>query len=89
MRMSALDHPLWFVELGLLPALAALLVGAIVFRVLPALLVGALLGLVGGVLLGIGVTLLVTRWAVTQASKRAPRALLDEVVEGEWRELAA
>ena len=89
MRMSALDHPLWFVELGLLPALAALLVGAIVFRVLPALLVGALLGLVGGVLLGMGVTLAVTRWAVSQARRTASVALLDEVVEGEWRELAA
>lgn len=89
MRKSDLDHPLWAIELGLTPLLAALLCGAIVYPILPALLVGALLGLLGGLLLGVGVTLLVTRWAVTQARRPAPIALLDEPIDGEWREIAA
>ena len=86
MRKSALDHPLWFVELALVPALSALLAIAL-FSPRDALLVGTLLGLLAGVLLGIGVTLTVTRWAVTQASRTAPAALLGDIIEGEYTEL--
>ena len=87
MRTSAFDHPLWFIELGLTPLLAALFIGVIVFPVLPALLVGALLGLLAGVLLGIGGTLLAARYAVTEAHRPAPVALLEDVIEGEYTEL--
>ena len=31
MRKSALDHPAWFVELGIVPSLAALLWAALLF----------------------------------------------------------
>ena len=88
MRRSDLDHPLWFVELGIVPSLAALLFGALLFPD-DRLLVGALLGLAGGLAVGVGVTLVVSRWAVTQASRPAPVALADDPIEGEWREVAA
>ena len=87
MRKSDLDHPLWAIELGIAVVSTPLFVGVVVFQVLPGLLVGALLGLVGGALLGVGVTLLVTRWAVTEARRTAPVALLGDVVEGEFREV--
>ena len=79
MSTNPLSHPLWSIELGVAVVSTPLLVGVIVFQVLPGLLVGALLGLVGGALLGVGVTLLVTRWAVTEASRaRARCGLHDE-----------
>ena len=79
MRKSDLDHPLWAIELGIAVVSTPLFVGVVVFQVLPGLLVGAFLGLVGGALLGVGVTLLVTRWAVTEASRaRARCGLHDE-----------
>ena len=87
MRKSALDHPAWFVELGIVPSLAALLWAALLFPD-DRLLIGVLLGVLAGLLLGVGVTLAVTRWAVRQASRTAPVALLDDVVEGEWREIS-
>lgn len=68
MRKSALDHPLWFIELGIVPSLAALLFGALLFPD-DRLLVGALLGLAGGLAVGVGVTLAVSRWAVAQAAE--------------------
>ena len=89
MSTSALRHPAFAIELGIAVVSTPLLVGVVVFQVLPGLLVGVLLGLLAGMLLGCGVTLAVTRWAVHQASRTAPVALLDDVVEGEWREVAA
>ena len=84
MSTNPLDHPLWFIELGIAVVSTPLLVGVIVFQVLPGLLVGALLGLAGGLAVGVGVTLAVSRWAVTQASRTAP---VGDVIEGEWREI--
>lgn len=89
MSTNPLSHPLWSIELGVAVVSTPLLVGVIVFQVLPGLLVGALLGLVGGALLGVGVTLAVSRWAVTQARRTTPAGLLlDEPIEGEWREIS-
>ena len=87
MRTSALSHPVFAIELGIAVVSTPLLVGVVVFQVLPGLLVGTLLGLLAGLALGVGVTLLVTRWAVTEARRTAPVALLGDVVEGEFREV--
>ena len=88
MRKSALDHPAWLLEVGAAPSVAALLWATLLFPD-DRLLVGTLLGLVGGLLVGVGVTLAVTRWAVHQASRTAPAGLLlDEPIEGEWREIS-
>ena len=83
MSTNPLSHPILFVELGLLPGLIALLWAALLFPS-DRLLVGVLLGLLAGVLLGCGVTLLAARRAVTQASRPAPVALLDEPIDAEF-----
>ena len=89
MSTSALRHPAFAIELGIAVVSTPLLAGVIVFQVLPGLLVGVLLGLLAGSLLGVGVTLALTRWAVTQARRTAPAGLLlDEPIEGEWREIS-
>ena len=88
MRTSAFDHPAWLLEVGAAPSVAALLAAALLFPD-DRLLVGTLLGLVGGLLVGVGVTLAVTRWAVTQARRTTPAGrLLDEPIEDEWREIS-
>ena len=87
MRKSALDHPAWLLEVGAAPSVAALLAAALLFPD-DRLLIGVLLGLVGGLLVGVGVTLAVSRWAVSEARRRGGVALLDDVVEGEWREIS-
>ena len=87
MSTSALRHPAFAIELGIAVVSTPLLAGVIVFQVLPGLLVGVLLGLLAGSLLGVGVTLALTRWAVTQARRTTPAALLGDIIEGEYTEL--
>ena len=85
MRVSALDHPLWPLEIGISIISAPLLIGVLYFQQSAALLGVAVLCAIGGVLLGIGITLLAARYAVREASQPAPVALLDDVLEGEYR----
>ena len=90
MSTNPLNHPLWFVELALVPALSALLAIAL-FSPRDALIVGVLLGLLAGLGLGVGLTLAAVRWTATRSARPIPppAGLIDPPIEGEWREIAA
>ena len=87
--LTPTDKVLWLLEIGLVPVAAALLAGVLFGfwqTAAAGLLIGVLMGLAGGLVIGAAGALLVVRWLLQQARRPAP-APVDDVVEGEWREV--
>lgn len=87
--LTPTDKVLWLLEIGLVPVVATLLAGVVYgfFTTAAAgLLIGVLMGLAGGLVIGAAGVLLAVRWILTEARRPAQ---VDDVVEGEWREVPA
>lgn len=87
--LTPTDKVLWLLEIGLVPVTAALLAGVVYgwwTTAAAGLLIGVLMGLAGGLVIGAAGALLAVRWILTEARRPAP-APVDDVVEGEWREV--